>query len=66
MVDLDRQIVPAQRHAEQEAQSPVMVALRVHDADAGLGQMQLEQTDIVGRGRVGRALQPGRKSLVGA
>jgi hypothetical protein len=31
-----------------------------------LGQMHLEQPDLVGRGRVGRALQPGRETLVGA
>ena len=63
--NLGRQIVPAQRDAEQEAQ-PGHGGVARHDANAGLGQMELEQPDLVGRRRIGRALQPGRKSLVGA
>jgi hypothetical protein len=56
VIDLRRQIMPAQRHLEQELHTrhdPVAIA----DADAALGQMQLETSDVVGRRRLGRALQ---------
>jgi hypothetical protein len=64
MIDLGRQIVPAQRHPEQEAQAR-HGGIAGDDADFGLGQMQLESTDVVGGRRVGRALQPGCEPLVG-
>ena len=54
--------MPPQRHAQQEpdpGHDPVAIA----DAGSALDQMQLEQANIVGRCRVGRALQVGRKSL---
>jgi hypothetical protein len=40
--------------------------LRFADARPGLGQVQLEQADLVRRGRVGRALQVRGKPLAAA
>jgi hypothetical protein len=52
VVDLEREIVPPQRHAEQEAQARHGGIAR-DGANTGLGKMQLEQTDVVGRRRIG-------------
>jgi hypothetical protein len=40
-------------------------AVAIADAYPALGQMQLESTDILGRGRVGRALQKCSEPLAG-
>jgi hypothetical protein len=52
VIDLGGKIQSSQRHAEQEPEPG-------HDAIANAhsrpGQMQLEQADLVGSGRVGRA-----------
>src|SRR5215472_15682755 len=60
MVDLGCQIVPPQRDAEQElhpGHDPVAIA----DAETALDQVQLKAANVVGGGRVGRALQERRK-----
>ena len=56
MVDLGRQIVPPQRHAEQElhpGHDPVAIA----DTEAGLRQMQLKAANVVGGRRIGGAFE---------
>jgi hypothetical protein len=60
--DLGRQIVEAQRDAEQEAHpghDPVAVA----DAGAALDEVQLEKAHLVGRRRIGRTFEPAAKRL---
>ena len=60
--DLGRQIVAAQRDAEQEAHpghDPVAVA----DARAALDEVQLEAAHLVGRRRIGRTPEPGGEPL---
>jgi len=61
VVDLGREIMPPQRDAEEElhpGHDPVAIA----DAETTLDQVQLEAANIVGGGRVGRALQELRKA----
>jgi hypothetical protein len=65
MKDLGRQIVPTHRHLQQKAQAGHR-AVAVLERQAALDQMQLEQADIIGGGRVGRPLQIGREPLAGA
>src|SRR5215831_18004223 len=58
--DLGREIVPPQRDAEQKlhpGHDPVAIA----DAQTALDQVQLKAANVVGGGRVGRALQERRK-----
>src|SRR6476660_7860692 len=60
--DLGRQIVATERDAEQEpypGHDPIAVA----DAGPALDQVQLKLTHLVGRCRIGRALQPGGEPL---
>src|SRR5208337_1509991 len=60
--DLGRQIVAAQRDAEQEAHpghDPVAVA----DAGAALDEVQLEAADLFGGRRLGRTFEPGGEPL---
>jgi transposase len=54
-----------QRHAEQEAQ-PGHDAVAVTDADAGVGQVQLEGPDVLTCRRGGRPLQKRSKPLTAA
>ena len=65
VIDLGRQIVPAQRHPEQELHAGHH-AVAVEDAGAALDQMQLEAAHIVGRCRLGRAPEERREQLAGA
>src|SRR5262252_10959409 len=58
VVDLGREIVPPQGDAKQELH-PGHDAVAV--ADTGFNQVQLEAADVIGGGRVGRALQERRK-----
>ncbi len=51
VIDLGGKIQSPQRHAEQEPQ-PGHDAIAVADAHTGLGQVQLEQPDVLGCGRV--------------
>jgi hypothetical protein len=51
VIDLGGKIQSPQRHAEQEPQ-PGHDAVAIADAHARLGQVQLEQADILRRGRV--------------
>src|SRR5262249_26967332 len=62
VVDLGRQIVPPQRDAEQERHAG-HDAIAIADADAGLGQMQLEAANVVGGCRVGGTLEECREAL---
>src|SRR5208337_1987347 len=60
--DLGRQVVAAQRDAEQEAHpghDPVAVA----DAGAAFDEVQLEAADLLGGRRVGRSFEPGGEPL---
>ena len=62
VVDLGRQIVPPQRDAEQElhpGHDPVTIGY----AEAGFDQMQLKAANVVGRRRVGAALEECREAL---
>src|SRR5712671_4612398 len=65
VIDLGGKIQSPQRHAEQEPK-PGHDAVAIADARPGLGQVQLEQADLVRRGRVGRALQVRGKPLAAA
>ena len=65
MIDLVRQIQSPQGHAEQEPQSG-HDAVAIADAHASFGQVQLEAADILGRGRVGGAMDKRGKSLAAA
>src|SRR5713226_6104506 len=56
VIDLGGKIQSPQRHAEQEPQ-PGHDAVAVADAHAGLGQLQLEQADVLSCGRVRGPLQ---------
>ena len=56
VIDLGGKIQSPQRDAEQEPQ-PGHDAVAIADAQARLGQVQLEPTDVLGRSRVGRTLQ---------
>src|SRR5271157_4047627 len=60
--DLGREIVPPHRHAQKKAHAR-HGAVAVLDGKAALHQMQLEQPYVLGRRRVGRALQIRRKPL---
>ena len=51
VIDLGGKIQPPQRHPEQEPQ-PGHDAVAVADAHIGLGQLQLEQADVLGCSRV--------------
>ena len=65
VVDLGGKVQPPERHAEQELEpghDPVAIA----DAQSCVDQVQLEQPDIVGCGRIGRALQVCGKPLAAA
>jgi hypothetical protein len=62
VVDLGRQIVPPQRDAEQEPHAG-HDAIAIADADAGLGQMQLEAANVVSGCRVRGTLEECRKAL---
>jgi len=53
--------MPPQRDAEQELH-PVHDPVAITDAETRFDQMQLEAANVVGGGRVGRALQEHRKS----
>src|SRR5215467_3982351 len=61
VVDLGRQIMPPQGDAEQELH-PGHDPVAITDAQTRFDQMQLEAANVVGGGRVGRALQERRKS----
>jgi hypothetical protein len=65
VIDLFGQIQSPQRHAEQKAQ-PGHDAVAVTDADAGVGQVQLEGPDVLTCRRVGRPLQKRSKPLTAA
>jgi len=54
--DLGGKIQSPQRHTEQEPE-PGHDAVAIADARPRLSQVQLEQTDLVGCSRAGRALQ---------
>src|SRR5215475_10722531 len=60
MVDLGHQIVPSQRDAEQELH-PGHDPVAITSAETGVNQVQLEAANVVGSGRVRRALQERRK-----
>jgi hypothetical protein len=55
MIDLGGKIQPPQRHAEQEPNSGHH-AVAIANTHARLGQVQLEQANVLGRSRVGGAL----------
>ena len=65
MIDLGGKIQSPQRHAEQEPE-PGPRAVAIADAHPALGQMQLEPADVLGCGRVGRALQKCSELLAAA
>ena len=56
VINLGRKVLPPQRHAEQELH-PGHDAVAIANAHPGLGQVQLEAADVIGRGRVRRPLQ---------
>src|ERR1700736_4605515 len=58
-------LISRRRHAEQKAQ-PGHDAIAVTDADAGVGQVQLEGPDVLTSRRVGRPLQKRSKPLTAA
>jgi hypothetical protein len=60
VINLGGKIQPSQRHAEQEPQ-PGHDAVAIADAHAGLGEVQLEAADVLGRGRVGGPLHKRRE-----
>jgi hypothetical protein len=63
--DLGGNIQSPQRHAEKEP-VPGHDAVAIADARPRLRQVQLEQADLVSRGRVGRALQVRGEPLAAA
>src|SRR5271169_1545403 len=65
VIDLGREVQPPQRHPEQEPQ-PGHDAVAIADARARLGKMQLEPTDILRRGGVGRPLEKRGELLAAA
>ncbi len=65
VIDLGGKIQSPQRHAEQEPQ-PGHDAVAVADAQAGLGQVQLEPADVLGCGRVRGPLQKRSEPLAAA
>src|SRR5712692_10612074 len=65
VIDLGGKIQSPQRHAEQEPQ-PGHDAVAVADAHAGLGQLQLEQADVLSCGRVRGPLQKRGEPLAAA
>ena len=62
VIDLGGKIQSPQRHAEQEPH-PGHNTVAIADARAGLGKIQLEPADVVGRRRVGGPLQKRGESL---
>ena len=60
VLDLIRHLRASQRHPEQEG-DPGHRAIAGADADTLLGQMQLEETNVLGRCRIGRAAQKRRQ-----
>jgi hypothetical protein len=56
VINLGGKFQPPQRHPEQEPQ-PGHDAVAIADAHAGLGKVELEAADILGRGRVGRPFE---------
>jgi len=62
VINLSGKIQSPQRHAEQEPQ-PGHDAVAVADARARLGKIQLEQADVLGRSRIGRAIQKSSEPL---
>ena len=65
MIDLGCKVQSPQRDAEQKPQ-PGHDAVTVADAHARLGQVQLEQADVLERGRLRGPLQKRSKSLAAA
>ena len=65
VIDRGSQIQSPQRHAEQEPQ-PGHNAVAIADADSGLGQVQLEQADVLKCGRVGRPVEKRCETLATA
>src|SRR3984893_8226149 len=65
VIDLGGKIQSPQRHAEQEPQ-PGHDLVAVTDAQAGLGQMQLEPAHVLGHSRFGRALEKLSEPLAAA
>ncbi len=64
-IHLGQQIEASQRDAEQKAQARHGTVARDR-ADARLAQMQLEAAQVVGRGGLRRAIEPGREPPAGA
>jgi hypothetical protein len=62
VIDLGGKVQPPQRHAKQEPH-PGHDAVAIADAHSGLGQVQLEQADVLKRGRVRGPLQKCSKPL---
>ena len=62
VIDLGRQIVPAQRDPEQELH-PCHDAVTIADAGAGLHQIKLKGTNLIRRRPLRRTLQIGREAL---
>jgi|GEM_PF-5786651 hypothetical protein len=62
VINLSGKIQSPQRHAEQDPQ-PGHDAVAVADARARLGKMQLEPADVLGRSRIGRAIQKSSEPL---
>src|ERR1700721_4187670 len=56
VINLGGEIKSPQRHGEKEPQ-PGHNALAIADAYSGLGQVQLEQADVLQCGRVGRPVE---------
>src|ERR1700726_3778038 len=56
VINLGRKVQPPQRYAEQELH-PGHDAVAIADAHARLGQVQLETTNVIRHGRVGRPLE---------
>jgi hypothetical protein len=56
VINLGDEVQPPQCHAEQELH-PGHDAVAIADAHARLGQLQLETTNVVRCGRIGRSLQ---------
>src|SRR5262245_58343365 len=65
VINLSREVEPPQRHTQQEPH-PGHDPVAVTDAHAHFGQVKLEAANVLGCGRVGGALEKGRKPLAAA